>query len=94
MKLEILKLTDRRMKILEKMKIQSVEELLHTYPFRYESVVSVPYEQWNPQDSVAFEGVISSMPSVIQLRNKQSMTRFKVISWNEEITVTICSLIL
>jgi len=89
LKLEILKLTDRRMKILEKMKIQSVEELLHTYPFRYESVVSVPYEQWNPQDSVAFEGVISSMPSVIQLRNKQSMTRFKVISWNEEITVTL-----
>lgn len=89
MDLSLLKLTPRRRQILEKMNVKSVEELLHTYPFRYESISASPFNEWQPGDTVAFEGLISSEPSIIQLANKRSMTRFKVISWDEEIQVTL-----
>ncbi len=89
MDLKKLKLTQRRLAILEKMNIHSIEELLHVYPFRYESVEAVPFNQWEKGDSVAFEGLICSAPSVISLSGKRTMTKFQVISWDETIQVTL-----
>lgn len=89
MELKDLKLTKRRMEILDRMDIHTLDDLFHNYPFRYESVSAIPYPQWNPSDSVAFEGLIAGAPSVIRLKGNRSMTRFKVITWGEEIQVTL-----
>lgn len=84
-----LQITPRRLQLLERMGITSLEELLRTYPFRYENVQTVPFEQWQIGDNVAFEGIISSSAQVIPLANHRTMTRFTVLSWNEEIQVSV-----
>lgn len=89
MELKDLKLTARRLKLLNDMGIHSLESLLQYYPLRYENVEAVPFEMWKPSDNVAFEGLICSQPIVIRLSNNRSMTKFNVISWNEEIQVTL-----
>lgn len=89
MELSKIKLTKRRLELLERMNIHSVEDLLKTYPLRYEMIETIPYSEWQKKDNVCFEGLISSPASVIRLPNNRSMTKFKVISWNEEIEVTL-----
>lgn len=89
MELKELKLTPRRISLLEKMGITTVEQLVKTYPFRYEEVTAVPYEQWQPGQAVSFEGIICSNAYVVRLGRKRSMTRFKVLAWEEEIEVTL-----
>ena len=89
MELKKLKITPRRLAALEKMEITTTESLLRYYPFRYEMVEAVPFEQWQEHDHVAFEGLICSEARVIRLKNNRTMTQFRVLSWNEEIQVTI-----
>ncbi len=89
MELRELKLTARRYGLLQKMKIDTVEQLLKTYPFRYETIEAVPFDQWEKGDNVALEGLIASRPSLIRLGKNRTMTRFSIIAWNEEIEVTL-----
>lgn len=89
MELSELKITSRRYGLLVKQGIKSVEDVLRMYPIRYDSVDIKPFDQWQPKESIWFEGLISSKPSVIRLSGNRSMTRFQVISWDEEITVTL-----
>ena len=89
MELSELKITARRYGYLQKMKITTVEQLIKTYPFRYETIESLPYSEWQKSDSIAFEGLISSKPYVVRLPKNRTMTKFHVITWNEEIEVTL-----
>lgn len=89
MDLKLLKLTPRRKQLLEKMFIFSVEDLLKTYPMRYETIETIPYKDWQPSMHVCFEGLISSVCRVIRLQKNRSMTKFSVISWDEELEITI-----
>lgn len=89
MDLSVLKLTSRRQGLLAKMGIASVEDLLETYPFRYETIEIIPYDQWQENDHVCFEGLICQTARVIRLGKNRSMTKFTVISYDQEIEVTI-----
>ena len=89
MELEKIKLTKRRIELLNKMEIHSVEELLRTYPYRYESIQSTPFLQWKENDTVCFEGLICKQAHVIRLGKNRSMTRFHVISWDEDLEITL-----
>ena len=89
MELNKLKLTKRRQEFLEKMDIKSIKDLVTTYPYRYETIEAIPFEQWEIGQNVSFEGLICSPARVIRFGGKRSMTKFKVLSWNEEIEVTL-----
>lgn len=89
MELNQLKLTPRRQELLHKMGIDSIESLLKTYPFRYESFQALPFCQWQENETVCFEGLICSPARVIRLQKKRSMTKFHVLSWNEELEITL-----
>jgi ATP-dependent DNA helicase RecG len=89
MELSVLKLTKRRQQLLEHMQIFTVEDVLKHYPLRYEQVESIPFDQWQKADNVCFEALIASSANVIRLSGNRTMTRFRVISWNEEIEVTL-----
>lgn len=84
-----LKITKRRQDFLEKMGIHTIQDLLKTYPTRYEQVEALPFEQWEINQAVSFEGLICSSARVIYFSKKRSMTKFKVLSWNEEVEVTL-----
>lgn len=89
MELKGLKITARRYGLLQKMGITTLEELIRTYPFRYEDTEMVPYEQWETKDNVTFAGLIATSPVTIRLGGNRTMTRFNVITWNQEIQVTV-----
>ena len=89
MNLTSLSLTKRRLELMEKMEIRSVEDLLKTYPYRYETVQSTPFSSWKEQDSVCFEGLICKQAYVVRLGKNRSMTKFHVISWDEDLEITL-----
>lgn len=89
MELKKLKLTARRMEFLEKLGIHSIEELLKTYPFRYEKLEAKPFSEWQEKDTICFEGLICNQARVVRLGKNRSMTKFKVISWDEELEITM-----
>lgn len=89
LELEKLKLTARRYGLLQKMKITTLEQLIKTYPFRYETIEAIPFDQWEKGEHIALEGLIASKPALIRLGKNRTMTRFTIIAWNEEIEVTM-----
>lgn len=89
LELKKLNLTKRRSDFLQKMNAKTVEDILRIYPLRYDSRQAVPFSLWKVKDNVCFEGLICSKAVVVRFGKNRSMTKFKVISWNEELTITL-----
>ena len=89
MQINELKITSRRLGLLVKMGINTVEELLKYYPLRYETIQVTPFDTWQEKTNVTFQGLICSPARVIRLSKNRSMTKFKVMSWNEELNITL-----
>lgn len=84
-----MKITSRRLGLLVKMGIQTVEDLLKYYPLRYETRCIKEFSQWQEKENVIFSGLICAPARVIRLGKNRTMTKFKVMSWNEELNVTL-----
>lgn len=89
MNLNELKLTPRRISLLQKMGIDTVEQLLKTFPYRYDVVSVVPFDKWQERDSICVEGLICKRAYVVRLAKNRSMTKFTILAWNEELEVTL-----
>lgn len=84
-----MKITSRRLGLLVKMGIQTVEDLLKYYPLRYETRCIKEFSQWQEKENVIFSGLICAPARVIRLGKNRTMTKFKVMSWNEELNITL-----
>ena len=60
MELKKLKISDKKIEILQQLHITQVEDLLTYYPFRYESIEELSRDTWKKDDRIAVEGVIVS----------------------------------
>lgn len=89
MDLKEIKVTPKKKEILNSMGIDSVEDLLTHYPFRYEENVVKPFDEWEKEEKVFFEGLIISSPRLSRFGYKKSVTRFKVLYDEEEIDLTL-----
>lgn len=89
MDLKSIKLSVKKIEILNSMGIESVEDLLLHYPFRYDENTIVPFVQWEKDDMVFFEGVIATSPILSRLRNRMTMVRFKVMYEEEELEAVL-----
>lgn len=89
MDLKEIKVTPKKKEILNSMGIDSVEDLLTHYPFRYEENVVKPFDEWEKEGKVFFEGLIISSPRLSRFGYKKSVTRFKVLYDEEEIDLTL-----
>lgn len=89
MKINELKITSRRLGLLVKMGLETVEDVLKYYPLRYDTVSPLPFLEWQEKENVVFQGLICTPARVIRLSKNRSMTKFKVMSWNEELNVTL-----
>ena len=56
MQINELKITSRRLGLLVKMNILTVEDLLKYYPLRYDTVQTLHYSEWNEKENVVFQG--------------------------------------
>ncbi len=84
-----MKITSRRLGYLVKMGIQTVEDLIKYYPLRYETRTIKEFSQWQEKENVIFSGLICAPARVIRLGKNRTMTKFKVMSWNEELNITL-----
>lgn len=89
MELKKLKISDKKIEILQQLHITQVEDLLTYYPFRYESIEELSRDTWKKDDRIAVEGVIVSKARVIRFKGKQSVTRFKIVYEEEEFDISL-----
>ena len=89
MELKKLRISDKKIAILNSMQIEEAQDLLTYYPFRYEVIEAKPFETWQKDDKIAMEAMIISPARVIRFRGKQSVTKFKVLYDEEEFDVSI-----
>ena len=88
MSIDELKLTDKRKQICEKLSLETVDDILNYYPFRYEEYSEVKYSDFVIGGNVCFKGELISYPSTFR-KGRLSTTRFKVLYEEEVINVTI-----
>lgn len=88
MDLNQLKLTPKRKEICEKLDLNSSNDILSYYPFRYEEYEKVAYKDFKIGSQVCFVGELVSYPSTFR-KGRLSTTRFKVLYDDEIISVTI-----
>lgn len=89
MNLKMLKISDKKTSILNQMKIDSAEDLLTHYPFRYEENIIKPFDEWVAGERVCFEAMIISVARVTRYGYKKSATKFKVLYDHVELDVTL-----
>ena len=84
-----LKLTPKRIEALHALGIDTAEQLLEYYPFRYEVLNTAPFSSWKPKDKVTFDGeVVSAVRSWRYGRNR-SVSKFDVMTDDLILHVTI-----
>lgn len=89
MELKALRISDKKIEILNNMNIFQAEDLLTYYPFRYEVSEFIPRKDWQKDMKICMEAMIITHAKVIRFRGKQSITRFKVVFEEEEFDVSI-----
>lgn len=89
MNLKMLKISDKKIAILNQMKIDCAEDLLMHYPFRYEENVIKPFDEWVVGERVCFEAMIISSAFVTRYGYKKSATKFKVLYDQVELDITL-----
>lgn len=89
MELKALRISEKKQEILKYLNITCVEELLTHYPFRYEQIAVIPYEDWKKDEKVALEGLIITRAHVVRFGGKRSMTKFKIVNEEGEFDISI-----
>lgn len=89
MELKALRISDKKIEILNNMNIFQAEDLLTYYPFRYEVSEFIPRKDWQKDMKICMEAMIITHAKVIRFRGKQSITRFKIVFEEEEFDVSI-----
>lgn len=81
--------TPKKTEILKAMGIESIEDVLSHYPFRYENHEQKPVESWQVNDKIFTSGVICSSARVIRFKGNRSVTRFSMMIEGEEFLCSI-----
>lgn len=89
MELKAIRISEKKQEILKNLNIFCVEDLLTHYPFRYEHIEIIPFEQWQKDDKIALEGVIVDRAHVMRLGGKKSITRFHVANEEGEFAISL-----
>lgn len=89
MELKALRISDKKIEVLNYMNIFQAEDLLTYYPFRYELSEFIPRVDWQKDCKICIEAMITTRAKVVRFRGKQSVTRFKVLFEEEEFDVSI-----
>ena len=67
-----------KIKILNKLNIENVEDLLMHYPFRYDVIKKTDITNLQDEDKVIIDGIIETNPNVFYFSRKKDKTSFKL----------------
>ena len=77
------------LKLLNKLGIHTIQDLLHYYPFRYDILKKTDLDMALKDDKVIVDGYIESMPTVFRINPKMDKMDFKMNAQNHVIKITI-----
>ena len=83
-----LKLTPKRIEALRSLGIETGEDLLRYYPFRYDVLNAADPETWKEKEKVTFQGTLAGRVSTAYFKGR-SVSRFQVLANDNVIHVTI-----
>ena len=90
MKLESIKgIGQAKIKILNKLNIASVEELLMHYPFRYDVIKKTDISNLQDEDKVIIDGIIETSPNIFYFNRKKDKMSFKLNTGNRLLNIVI-----
>lgn len=67
MELKALKISDKKIEVLQNMNLTCAEDLLTYYPFRYESIEFIPRSEWKKDSRVSIEAMIVTSAKVVKI---------------------------
>ena len=76
------------MEACQRLNLETVEDVLRTYPFRYEVMERTSFSTWKEKDIVSFEAKVATAPRVFH-KGKFSSANFQVVFEDEIIRITI-----
>lgn len=77
-----LNLSAKKLALLQQLHIETLQDLLHYYPYRYEKNSIVAYEDWQFKEKVCFEATLLTRPLNRFLPSRKTMQTAKV-QWDE-----------
>lgn len=87
--LKQLKLTPKRIELLEKMGLTNSDEILMTVPIRYQQREKIPYAQWQVKSEVLLEGILVRPVRSMRIRGGKTMTKFQIENEDDVFDITI-----
>ena len=88
MEIKDLKLTEKRKSILTSFNLNTINDILNYYPYRYEYLKRTPLNEFDVSKNILIECVLINKP-ITSYFGKRNVTRFKVSFENEEFSCTI-----
>ena len=79
----------KSLKLLNKLNINTIDDLISYYPFRYDVLKVCDLNNALNQDKVIVNGIIESIPTVIRLRGNMNKMSFRIITNNLLVKVVI-----
>ena len=76
------------MEACQRLNLETVEDVLRTYPLRYEVMERTSFSTWKEKDKVSFEAKVATAPRVFH-KGKFSSANFQVVFEDEIIRITI-----
>ena len=83
-----LKLSKSRKEACARLNLETVEDVLRYYPFRYEVMEHTSFSAWKPKDRVTFEAKVVTSARIFR-KGKLSTASFEVMYEDEVCKVTI-----
>lgn len=83
-----LKMTAKQIETLNALGLYDTDSVLSYYPFRYETLNVIPYEEWKIKDKVTLEAEVVSGAKMFR-HGRISSTRFEVMAYDRVFKVTI-----
>jgi len=78
MEISELKLTKKRLEIVNMLKLDNSDDILNYYPFRYEVLNLKPFDQWEVKDKVIFQATVIKAASNWSYQKNRTITNFSV----------------
>ncbi len=83
-----IRLTPKRKEVLERLGLETVEDILSYYPIRYDVLNTQPFDQWAIKEQVTFEAEVCAYPKSFR-HGRLTTTNFEVSAFDTILKITI-----
>ncbi|GAC46264.1 ATP-dependent DNA helicase RecG [Pediococcus acidilactici NGRI 0510Q] len=78
----------KRAQALQELGIQTIEDLITYYPFRYEDLAAKKPQEVADQQKVTFQGIVATAPTIARFGRHKVRVNFRLLVENSSVMVT------